>query len=136
MEFKVDFITKQGHEYTITTDKLNLPGMDGRRTILSNHMPILLPIDTGVIETSYLDKLDYYAVDGGVVYFKDNMAQVLVSHVIQVSQINIDEAINQRQIDLESIEVEENQYHLKRLKQDLLWQDTLIKAYQTLSTNK
>lgn len=136
MEFKVDFITKQGHEYSIMTDKLNLPGMDGRRTILSNHMPILLPIDTGVIETSYLDKLDYYAVDGGVVYFKDNMAQVLVSHVIQVSQINIDEAINQRQIDLESIEVEENQYHLKRLKQDLLWQDTLIKAYQTLSTNK
>lgn len=134
MEFKVDFITKQGHEYSIMTDKLNLPGMDGRRTILSNHMPILLPVDTGVIETSLEDKLDYYVIDGGVVYFKDNKAQVLINHVVHASKIDIEDAKKQRQIDIDSIEKEENQYQLKRLKQDLLWQDTLIKAYQTLDT--
>ena len=52
MLFKLDLITYKGIYRTIETEKLNVPTSEGRRTILSNHMPIMMPLAMGVIETS------------------------------------------------------------------------------------
>ena len=136
MEFKADFITREGCLYSVLTDKINAPSLDGRRTILSNHMPILLPIQKGVIETSYLDKSTYYVVDDGVIHFEDNHANILISNVIPVTEINIEEVNKNIDVTTKAIEVEENQYRLNGFKKDLAWFKTLVNAYNRFILNK
>ena len=92
MLFRVDFITYNGTYRSIETDKLSLPAIDGRRTLLSNHMPTMIPIDIGVIETSVDNKLSHWAVSDGMVLFEDNVATVLCDEIISVEEINIEEA--------------------------------------------
>ncbi len=92
MLFKVDFITYNGIYRSIQTDKLNLPAIDGRRTLLSNHMPTIIPIEIGVIETSQDDKPSYWAVSDGMVMFENNVATVLCDEIINVAEINVEEA--------------------------------------------
>ncbi|MBQ1533186.1 MAG: hypothetical protein IIZ64_00020, partial [Erysipelotrichaceae bacterium] len=72
MLFKVDLITYKGIYRTIETEKLNVPTSEGRRTILSNHMPIMMPLAMGVIETSKNGKLSHFAVNNGIMYFESN----------------------------------------------------------------
>ena len=89
MKFEAQFITYQGVYQTIATEKLNLPTKDGRRTILSNHMPVMIPIDVGVIETKEEDGLQHYAIGGGVLYFKDNVAKIVSDHIQDVRNVDI-----------------------------------------------
>ena len=91
MLFKVDFITYNGIYRSIQTDKLCLPAIDGRRTLLSNHMPTMIPIDIGVIETSRDNKSSYWAVSDGMVMFENNVVTVLCDEIINVEEINIEE---------------------------------------------
>ena len=90
MLFKADLITYYGVYRTIETDKLNVPTPEGRRTILSNHMPIMLPLEIGVIETSNSGKLSHYAINGGVLYFRDNKAELVLNNVIDVEEIDVE----------------------------------------------
>ena len=71
MLFKVDLITYRGVYRTVETEKLNIPTSEGRRTILSNHMPIMIPITVGVIETANKNELSHYAINSGVLYYTD-----------------------------------------------------------------
>ena len=90
MLFKADLITYYGVYRTIETDKLNVPTPEGRRTILSNHMPIMLPLEIGVIETGNAGKLSHYAINGGVLYFRDNKAELVLNNVIDVEEIDVE----------------------------------------------
>ena len=90
MLFKADLITYYGVYRTIETDKLNVPTPEGRRTILSNHMPIMLPLEIGVIETGNSGKLSHYAINGGVLYFRDNKAELVLNNVIDVEEIDVE----------------------------------------------
>ena len=93
MEFKTDLITYMGIYRTIETEKLNLPTSEGRRTILANHMAIMIPLDIGIIETEEKGVLKHYVTNGGVVYFKDNVAEVIADSIIDVEEINIEEEL-------------------------------------------
>lgn len=95
MLFKANLITYYGVYRSIETEKLNVPTSEGRRTILSNHMPIMLPLEIGVMETSKDDKLSHYAINGGVLYFKDNNADIVLNNVIDVEEINIDSVLQE-----------------------------------------
>ena len=88
MEFKVDFVTYEGVYKTIMSEKLNVPTSEGRRTILSNHMPIIMPLLIGVIETKEGKELKHYAVNNGVLYFKDNEAEIVADSVIDGNDID------------------------------------------------
>lgn len=95
MLFKADLITYYGVYRTIETEKLNVPTPEGRRTILSNHMPIMMPLEIGVMETSNNGKLSHYAINGGVLYFKDNRAELVLNNVIDVEEIVIDKVLKE-----------------------------------------
>ncbi|MEE3425270.1 MAG: F0F1 ATP synthase subunit epsilon, partial [Erysipelotrichaceae bacterium] len=84
MKFKTDLITYEGIYRTIETEKLNLPTSEGRRTILANHMPLMMPLQVGVIETMENGELKYYAINGGVLYFKDNIAEIVADSILDV----------------------------------------------------
>ena len=84
MQFKVDFITYLGIYRTIETEKLNVPTSEGRRTILSNHMPIMLSLGLGVVETEEEGKLKHYVVNNGVLYFENNVAEIVADNVVDI----------------------------------------------------
>ncbi|MEE3408205.1 MAG: ATP synthase F1 subunit epsilon [Erysipelotrichaceae bacterium] len=96
MKFKTDLITYEGIYRTIETEKLNLPTSEGRRTILANHMPLMMPLQEGVIETMENGELKYYAINGGVLYFKDNIAEIVADSILDVAEIDIDAALKEK----------------------------------------
>ena len=94
MKFKTNFITYLGIYRSIETEKLNIPTSEGRRTILSNHMPIMIPMGIGVIETLEDGKLHHYIVNNGVLYFENNVAEVVADNIVDVNEIDIERSKN------------------------------------------
>ena len=92
MEFKVDFTTYLGIYRTIMTEKLNVPTSEGRRTILSNHMPIMMSLSLGLVETLEDDESHYYIVNNGVLYFENNEAEIVADNVIDINEIEVERA--------------------------------------------
>lgn len=90
MLFDADLLTYRGLYKTIQTDKLNVPCIDGRRTILSNHMPVILPLEDGVIETNNNGVLSHYVVSEGMLYFENNKAIVICDVIEDIENIDID----------------------------------------------
>lgn len=89
MIFETNFVTYRGLYKTIQTEKLNIPAIDGRRTILSNHMPTMIPFEIGVIETKENNKICNYAVSEGIVYFENNKATVVCDLVEDLNDVDI-----------------------------------------------
>ena len=94
MKFKANFITYLGTYRSIETEKLNIPTSEGRRTILSNHMPIMIPMGIGVIETLEDGKLHHYIVNNGVLYFENNVAEIVADNIVDVNEIDIERSKN------------------------------------------
>lgn len=90
MLFDTEFVTYHGDYKIVQTDKLNIPTKDGRRTILSNHMPIMIPIDMGVIETNNNGVLSHFAVSEGILYFKDNHATIVCDVIEDIETVDLD----------------------------------------------
>ena len=92
MKFKIDFTTYLGVYKTVETEKLNVPTSEGRRTILSNHMPIMLSLDLGVVETLEERIINRYVVNGGVLYFENNVAEIVADNVLTLDDIDVERA--------------------------------------------
>lgn len=90
MLFNADLVTYRGLYKTIQTEKLNIPAIDGRRTILSNHMPIMIPIELGVIETINNGSISHYAVSDGMVYFENNKATIVCDVIEDLANVDVD----------------------------------------------
>ena len=128
MLFKVDFITYEGVYRTIETEKLNIPTSEGRRTILSNHMDIIIPMQIGVIETAKNGVLSHYAINNGVLYFKDNVAEVVADSVVDVEEIDIDRARKDKQEAEDSIANARREYEKIVYRNKLEVANNLIQA--------
>ena len=128
MEFKVDFITYEGVYKTLMSEKLNVPTSDGRRTILPNHMPIILPLQIGVVETLENKQSCYYAVNNGVLYFKDNIAEIVADSVIAVNDIVIEDALKDKQKAEDNLRKTKREYEKIRDRNKLEVANNLISA--------
>ena len=128
MEFKVDFITYEGVYKTLMSEKLNVPTSEGRRTILSNHMPIIMPLQIGVVETREGKELKHYAVNNGVLYFKDNVAEIVADSVIDVNDIDIDQAKKEKRAAEENLRNTKREYEKFRDRNKLEVANNLISA--------
>ncbi len=128
MEFKVDFITYEGVYKTLMSEKLNVPTSEGRRTILSNHMPIIMPLQIGVVETREGKELKHYAVNNGVLYFKDNVAEIVADSVIDVNDIDIDQARREKRAAEENLKNTKREYEKFRDRNKLEVANNLISA--------
>ncbi len=89
MLFDADLLTYRGIYKTIKTDKLNIPTCDGRRTILSNHMPIMIPLIDGLIETNENGELCHYAISDGMLYFEDNKAKIICDVIEDIKSVDV-----------------------------------------------
>lgn len=128
MLFDCDLVTYRGLLKTIQTDKLNIPAIDGRRTILSNHMPTMIPIELGVVETSVNGKLSHYAVSEGFVYFENNKATIVCDLIEDIDNVDI-EKYEQRLIEAKQrLEIARNDADIKKANIQLTRATNVINA--------
>jgi len=128
MLFKVDLITYRGVYRTVETEKLNIPTSEGRRTILSNHMPIMIPITVGVIETANKNELSHYAINSGVLYFENNVAEIVADSIVDVAEIDVELARREKQKYEDRIAESRNENEINRAKQRMEIVENLLRA--------
>ena len=128
MKFKTDLITYEGVYRSIMTEKLNIPTSEGRRTILANHMPIMIPLEIGVIETDEEDGLRHYAANGGVLYFKDNVAEIVADVIVDVMEIDIEKARKEKAKEEDKLANARRENERIRARYKMEQEENLIKA--------
>lgn len=91
--FKVRVITPEGFYGQYNASILNVLTTDGHIGILANHMPLV-----AILETSVMNFVDEHkdrrllAIGDGVLYFENNIAQVLVSSCESRDEIDFERA--------------------------------------------
>ena len=128
MLFKVNLITYRGVYRTVETEKLNIPTSEGRRTILSNHMPIMIPITVGVIETANKNELSHYAINSGVLYFENNVAEIVADSIVDVAEIDVELVRREKQKYEDRIAESRNENEINRAKQRMEIVENLLRA--------
>lgn len=128
MVFDTDLVTYRGLIKTIQTEKLNIPAIDGRRTILSNHMPVMIPIELGVIETVNNGVLSHFAVSEGLVYFENNKATVICDVIEDLSNVDIDYYENRIKDAKEKLNIARNDNDVKKASIQLARATNVINA--------
>lgn len=76
MELKM--LTFDGKEYSGDVSRISLPTNDGIRTVLDNHMDIVIPVEIGEVKLITNNKVQEVVVSEGIFNFKDNQAHLLV----------------------------------------------------------
>ena len=89
---------------------------------------IMMPLLIGVVETKEGKELRHYAVNNGVLYFKDNEAQIVADSVIDVNDIDIDQAIRDKKTAEENLKKTKREYEKFRDRNKLEVANNLISA--------
>ena len=90
--FTVELVTYKGVYKTITAQSINLPTPEGRRGILPNHMPIMLPLTIGVVSIMEENGRKRYTCSEGVFYFENSKGTLLADSIEDVDAIDINRA--------------------------------------------
>lgn len=128
MLFDTDLITYRGLYKTIQTDKLNVPAIDGRRTILSNHMPVMVALDDGVIETNNEGVLSHFAVSEGILYFENNKATIICDVIEDLKDVDVKYYEKRMNDAKDSLATSRNDDDIRRAKIKLARATNVIKA--------
>lgn len=107
-------ITPRGVYKEMDTPILNLDTVDGQRGILPEHMPLVTVLKIGKMSTVENDVREEYAVAGGVVYFRDNQAEILTDAIENKNEIDMERAENARKRAEHRINSGNPNYDLKR----------------------
>ena len=112
--FKVELYSPRGFYKKLDATLLNVVTNDGERGILSNHMSLVSPLVISRLEVVNDNKKDYYAISNGVLYFKDNVARVVVESIEHKSEIDIKRAEAARDRAILNIESKNPDINIKR----------------------
>lgn len=107
-------ITPRGVYKEMDTPILNLDTVDGQRGILPEHMPLITVLKIGKMSTVENDVREEYAVAGGIVYFRDNQAEILTDAIENKNEIDMERAENARKRAERRINSGNPNYDLKR----------------------
>lgn len=88
----VKFVTPEGTYKEVETSILNVRSTDGERGILPNHMPIVLMLEVSRLETKEEGEKKQYAIGGGMLYFENNNATILVDSIESKDEIDLSRA--------------------------------------------
>lgn len=94
---KCTVITPDGVHYELTTSIINVGSTDGQRGILPNHMPLVLMLDISRMTTVENGVRKHYAIGGGMLYFKNNEATILVDTFETKEQIDEKRALEAKE---------------------------------------
>ena len=112
--FTAKLITYRGEYKVVECNSINIPTPDGRRGILPNHMPIMLPIDLGIMYITENGEKKKYTVTEGIFYFENNEATVLCDAIEDAATIDRERAVLQQQKAEETIRSSDNESDIRR----------------------
>ena len=90
--FSLTILTYRGLYAEMECNSVNIPTPDGRWGILPNRMPIMVPIEIGIMYVRTNAGEKRYTVDGGMFYFENNRATLLLEEIEDVDNIDIERA--------------------------------------------
>lgn len=76
--FELTMLTLDGKKHTEEISRITLPTSDGVRTILANHMDIVIPVEIGQVRIIREQGSEDVAVSEGMFNFRDNKAHLFV----------------------------------------------------------
>ena len=85
---QVRIITPSGIYKEFETPYLNFQSTDGDRGILPNHMPLVTSLKIGKMTCEEEGKRQTYAVAGGLLYFRENLAEILTDAIERSDEID------------------------------------------------
>ena len=88
----VNLITPEGLYRTVETSRITIDTIDGQRGILSNHMPIVLMLKIGALKTIENGNTKRYTINGGMMYFENNVANILSDAIEDIELIDVERA--------------------------------------------
>ena len=119
--FELNMLTIDGKKYTGEVARISLPTSDGIRTILANHMDIVVPIEIGQIKLIRENDREEVAVSEGIFKFSDNVAHLFVRTYEFADEIDEERAQRAKELAEQKLETEdtsremiEAEYALKR----------------------
>ena len=95
--FSVKIITPTGLYREVETSILNVVTTDGARGVLTNHVPLVTMLKISKMSTIENNIREEYAINGGMLYFKNNLATILTDSCEHSSEIDVDRALAAKQ---------------------------------------
>ena len=95
--FTVRIVTPRGLYRELKTSILNVVSTEGQLGILRNHMPLVAILMISMLTTQEEDGRHRYAISGGTLYFKDNVATIMTDAVERSDEIDIERAQRAKQ---------------------------------------
>ena len=118
--FRVRLMTPKGlYEETRDVTLLNVVTPDGHRGVLSNHMPIVMMLVVSKMTIVHGSRRTDYAITRGMLYFKDNMATVLVDAVERKVTIDVARAKRAKAKALRMLNEDVSEWELERARYSL-----------------
>ncbi|MDO5439908.1 MAG: F0F1 ATP synthase subunit epsilon [Erysipelotrichaceae bacterium] len=111
---KVKLVTPDGVYKETEATMINCCSTDGWRGILSNHMPIVLMLQISRLELVNNNQKEQYAIAGGMLYFENNEATILVDSIESKEDIDIERAKAAKARAEEKLASKDKNYDIKR----------------------
>lgn len=112
--FRLRIATPQGVYFEEDVEAINIKSVDGQRTLLPNHMPLVLPTDVGVLKIRLNGKEVQYFAYEGILTFEKNHADLMLTVIEREDQIDFNRAEKAKQRALERLEQKQESLDLVR----------------------
>ncbi|GGV15003.1 F0F1 ATP synthase subunit epsilon [Lactobacillus acetotolerans] len=94
--FKVNVITPDGMTYSHRASIIEMRAIDGARSIMYNHLPILTPLAIGEVRVKRSQEMnqiiDHIAVNGGYLEFSNNTVTIIADSAERARNIDVSRA--------------------------------------------
>lgn len=90
---EIQIYTPLGLYTKVEAKSLLVTTIDGLRALQARHLGIVLPLKIGRLEIINDSTRTYYAIGKGVLYFRRDQAKILVEHIENASDIDLDRAL-------------------------------------------
>ncbi len=110
----VRIATPRGLYREMDTEILNIQTIGGDRGILPHHMPLVTILRIGKLAVVKDGKREEYAIAGGLLYFRENTAEILTDAIEHEDEIDTARAESARDRALKRIESHASNIDLKR----------------------
>ena len=94
--FTVNVVTPDGLIYSHRTSIVDMRAIDGQRSIMYGHVPILTPLAIGDVRVKRSremnNRVDHIAVNGGYIEFSNNTATIIADSAERARNIDVSRA--------------------------------------------
>ncbi|MDF7668467.1 MULTISPECIES: F0F1 ATP synthase subunit epsilon [unclassified Lactobacillus] len=94
--FLVNVVTPDGVIYSHHSSIVEMRAIDGQRSIMYNHLPILTPLTIGEVKVKRSQEMNeavnHIAVSGGYFEFSDNVATIIADSAERAQNIDVSRA--------------------------------------------